>query len=53
MKLARKIRLGWKYRSALRMYLRLRRHRRAFAIGAGLAAGVMLVCASRRRVPGS
>ena len=43
MTVARKIELAWKYRRAIRVYLKIRRHRHAIAAAAGIVTGVMLV----------
>jgi hypothetical protein len=48
MTLERKIQLAWKYRKAVRIYLRLRKHRQALAMAAGVVTGVMLVRGSTR-----
>jgi len=50
MTLERKIHLAWKYRKAIRIYLRIRKHRQPLALAAGVVTGVMLVRGSSRPV---
>jgi hypothetical protein len=48
MTLEQKIYFAWKHRKAIRIYLRLRKHRQALALAAGVVTGVMLVRGASR-----
>jgi hypothetical protein len=50
MTLVQKMHFAWKYRKLIRVYLRVRKHRQALALAAGVVTGVMLVRGSSRPV---